>query len=501
MGSGNKSGLRQSGGSDLLSSDRRSFLRTGALAVASALVPSIACGPNESPRGGSRRPNILFIITDDQRYESIGYAEGSVVRTPHLDRIAASGMIFDAAYCNALTCNPSRGSIMSGLHWHRFRHANKSKSSHLLAGEWTWAHALRANGYRTGLVGKMHFTPMRAVHGFEHTEYCEHQFSRVIPRGMPFHDDYERWLSGFGLKDPHQSMQLWPHDARFHPISWVRDRSIAYLEASKRASEPFCLTASFRYPHPPFDPPRSFAQLYDPRSIEVPTDAWRDMENLPPRLARLDGKGWFPRESKTVNFLRRRFSHYYALITQIDDAVGSIMEHVDLANTLVIFTSDHGVYLGHRGRIDKEPFVPFDDIARVPLFACGYGVPAGRRVANPVGLVDLAPTFLAAAGIEVPEPLDGIPLQNYFDDPTYGADRSVYCTGLTMFNMLRRGQHKYFQSHDHTESMLFDLTNDPRELRNLARDPHWSEAKGSLAEQYGEVQGRVESDLPRFPIA
>ena len=492
---------RSAGEPDLLDVDRRSFLKAGTLAVAGALLPSVGCGPDEARRPGNRRPNILLIITDDLSYRSIGYAPGSAVRTPHLDRMAAGGMIFDAAYCNAMPCAPSRGSIMSGLYWHRFRHASRVAWSNLRVGEWTWAHALRAAGYRTSLIGKMHFDPMRGDHGFEHAEYCEHRFSRSIPEGAPFEDDYEIWLSEHGLKDPHKSMQLWPYDARFHPISWVRERSIAYLEDRKKADEPFCLTVSFRYPHPPFDPPPSFAKLYDPRSIHVPTDSWRDMEDLPPKLARLDGKGFFPRESKTVEFLQRRFALYYALITQIDSAVGSIMDHVDPTNTLVFFTSDHGVYLGHRGRIGKHPFIPFDDIARVPFFACGYDVPAGTRTGNTVGLVDLAPTFLTAAGIDVPEALDGVPLQNYFRDARYGEDRPVFCRGLTVFSMLRIGMHKYFRSRDSTEEMLFDLATDPGEVRNLARQPQWSGTKAALAETYLEIKGRAPADLPRFASA
>ena len=117
-------------------------------------------------------------------------------------------------------------------------------------------------------------------------------------------------------------------------------------------------------------------------------------------MREFDGVGFFPREQFSRDFVARRISHYFALVTQIDAAVGRIMERVNLSDTLVVFTSDHGVYLGRRGRVDKHPFLALEDVGRVPFFACGPGVPEGVRVAHPVGLVDLAPTFLAAAGAE-----------------------------------------------------------------------------------------------------
>lgn len=484
-------------GAGLRDPGRRQFLKVGAAAAAGVLLPA-GCRAD-------RRPNLLLILTDDQAFDAIGYASGSSVITPNLDRLASQGAIFDAGYCNAMPCTPSRGCLMSGLHWHRWAPLEKTAAYNLEPGEWTWARALRRAGYATALVGKMHFRPMRADHGFQWAEYCEHQFSRVVASGASPMDDYEQWMAARGLQDPHATMRLWPHDPETHPVSWVRDRAIHYLREVSR--EPFSLTVSFRHPHPPFDPVPSFARLYDPRSIEIPTDHWLDMKNHPSRLEVFDGEGFYPRESKARWFLKRRFAYYFALVTQVDQAVGEIVKHVDLAKTLVIFTSDHGVYLGRRGRIGKHPLIPFDAVARIPLFACGHGVPAGARIANPVGLIDLAPTFLRAAGIGVPGDLDGEPLQRYFADPSYGGERALFSWGINGFNMVRRGSYKYFRSHPNghggpaTEEMLFDLARDPGELDNRASDGSLEPTRKQLARAIDAVESRPPATLPRFAMA
>jgi arylsulfatase A-like enzyme len=142
---------------------------------------------------------------------------------------------------------------------------------------------------------------------------------------------------------------------------------------------------------------------------------------------------------------------------------------VDTSRTLVVFTSDHGDYLGHRGRIGKSPWIPFEDLARVPFFAFGGGVPEGRVVQLPVAHVDLAATFLRAAGIEAPPVLDGVPLQRHFAEPGSAAERVIHCHGELL--MTRRGSLKYFRGESGRDEMLFDLANDPGELVNLASHP------------------------------
>ena len=154
--------------------------------------------------------------------------------------------------------------------------------------------------------------------------------------------------------------------------------------------------------------------------------------------------------------------------------------------------------MGERGRIEKHPWTPFEQLARVPFFALGFGVPAGQAVDHPVALVDIAPTLLAAAGVEPSGDLDGAPLQPYLESPTTGSDRSVYCYGINDFDMVRRRGYKYFRSHDSAAEMLFDLSRDPGELRNLAGDATLASVRKELAAEMDAVFSKPPPALPRF---
>jgi choline-sulfatase len=180
--------------------------------------------------------------------------------------------------------------------------------------------------------------------------------------------------------------------------------------------------------------------------------------------------------------------------------VGRLVDHIDLANTLVVFVSDHGDYLGKRGQMWKAPTIPFEALARIPFFAFGAGVPPGTRYADPVSLVDLAPTFLLAAGSPIPDDLDGRPLQTCFRDPSSSSDRPVYCFGGAGFATVQRHGVKYFRSHDGAEEMLFDLTSDPGELHNLAAQPAWRDHLVALRREMDVVLSRPPAQLPRFPV-
>jgi choline-sulfatase len=482
-----------------LALDRRGFLAASALAAAGLWLPA-GCGR-------ARRPNFVVLFTDDQHHEAIGYASGGRIQTPHLDALARAGTIFRTAYANALPCAPSRGSLLSGRYF--FPQTAGEKVARLRPGSWTWARALRDAGYRTGLVGKLHMNPVRADQGFTRALYSEHAMGRRVAPGEPVQDDYERWLAGFGLEDwqntrrvpaafrgrfesfeRNHGAQLWPYDERYHPISWTRDRSIEFLDEARRAQEPFCLVVSFRYPHGPFNPVQRFAARYDPADVEVPKDAWDAMQGLPRSLALLTRRGFHPRDSLPEDVVRRVLAFYFALVSQIDEAVGALAEHVRLEDTLVLFTSDHGEYLGQRGRIGKHPWVPFEQLARVPFFAAGAGVPAGLTLEAPIGLVDVAPTLLASAGAAAPPALSGLPLQRYLAQPDYGADRVIYCRG--QFHMLRRGSQKYMRGRHTDEEMLFDLASDPGEWVNLARTPAWRAARLELAAELDRVLASAE---------
>ncbi|MDG2305760.1 MAG: sulfatase-like hydrolase/transferase [Candidatus Binatia bacterium] len=464
------------------------------------------------PAGCTRKPaeakpqNIVLVITDDQSWDSIGYASGGRVKSPELDGLAASGTTFDAAYCNSMPCVPSRASLTTGVHHHRWPQQRRTdKVVAIRPGAWTWAHALRAAGYSTALVGKMHYMPRQAPHGFDYMALCEHWPASFRDKVILRLDGWRRSLSESALYEPMAassrkrggfSAKPWAFAPEHHRISWVRDRAIEFLDESRATERPFALTVSFSAPHSPYDPAPEFAALYDPKDVEVPTDGWADMVGIPESVRNVPAI--FTRDKVPTKKIREMLASYRALVSQVDAAVGAIAKHVDPADTLVVFCSDHGDYLGKRGQLLKDPGIPFDDVAQVPMFAYGAGVPEGRMFTEPVSLVDLAPTFLTAAGLEPPAHLDGIALQDRFAGAEMPADRPVYCFGRAGFDMIRVGELKYFRSHDGSVEMLFDVDQDPRELRNIAQDPAQQTARAELAARLAAVLERAPEQAPGF---
>ncbi|MFN7956675.1 MAG: sulfatase-like hydrolase/transferase [bacterium] len=484
---------------------RRDFLRRAIAGTAGLLLPG-AC--SRAPQPGPVRPNVVLFVTDDQSWSSIGYASGGSVQTPHLDRLSARGVRFERAYANSMPCIPSRASMLTGLHHHRWprghrvsRKTGETYETSVAEGSWTWASALRAAGYATALIGKMHLDPPKARLGFEQMQLCE---LRAMGK-----DEYARWLESHGVlekvlattaKSPLSfGVADWPLSARQHRISWVRDRTIEFLDAQRRQAQPFLLVVSFLAPHAPYDPIEPFASMYAPDAQVLPTDRWQDLQAMPPTLAAM--RRLLPRSNLPADLLRRALARYLGLVSQVDDSIGTIAGHIDLERTLVVFTSDHGDYLGRRDCLLKSPLVPFDAVARVPMFACGAGVPEGLSYPHPVSLVDIAPTLLRAAAIDVPADLDGRALQECFTATGAGPDRTTYCFGADGFDMITRGNVKYFQAHQGDEEMLFDLAADPDEWSNVVADHDRRHDVAALRQAMAQVRRRPPSTLPAFSLS
>lgn len=452
-----------------------------------------------------RRPDLVLIMTDQQRYDQVGYAGSTPVRTPNLDRLAASGVIFDNTYSGSTTCVPARTSLMTGLLDHRAQHRERFA---LDPGFFTLPHALRAVGYQTALIGKMHFRPIRSAHGFEHMRTVEHLDAYgVDPTMLPELDHYHDWLQSQALADWRLDGRVddgrgrYPLDPSTHPTSWVEREATAFLSA-RDDDRPLFLVVSFPHPHAPINPPEPYASLYDPDECEIDPDWHTANAHLPENFRRAteqaDNPGRRIRKDRMPQH-RAQLARTYGLITQIDDAVGRIVAHVDLDSTVLFFTSDHGDYAGHRGLLRKLPWIPFDDLARVPFFATGAGVAGGRRDRGLAQSFDLATTCLDYAGVDVDlATFDGISLEPVLGDPgaSIDADRTVHC-GISMgWPMVRRGPHKYMRSG--WEEVLFDVERDPGEVDNvLSLDPD-REITNALAVASAERAAAAIPDLPRF---
>ena len=446
------------------------------------------------------RPDIVLFLTDQQRFDQVGYGSGGHFETPNLDRIARSGVIFENAYSASTVCVPARVALLTGFEPHRV--PTQENPFALREGFWTLAHELRSAGYETALIGKAHFAPVHAQHGFETLRLCEHLSAQGLgPLSRERDDeldDYHDWLLARGCPDwrfeearPASTpgpVHVFPYGPEAHPTGWVEREATELLDRRVR-SRPLFLVVSFPHPHAPYNPPEPYASMFDPADARVPDGGFEVNEGLPLVCQLALGNAKTRAAAADEQHLRRLLATVRGLIKHIDDAIGRVVARLDLASTLVAFTSDHGDYAGHRGLLRKTPWMPFDDLARVPLFYAGHGIVGGRLLPDLVQSYDFALTALAYAGVQPRlDDFDGRSLRPILTAPAHAADhdRPVFsCIGMG-WPMVRHGSCKYFVHAQQQTPVLFDLDHDPAERVNLVDDPHYAAVKADLSERLVE---------------
>jgi len=451
-------------------------------------------------------------MTDQQRFDQVGYESDGYFETPNIDELAQRGVVFSNTYSAATTCVPARVSLLTGLQHHRV--PTQVNLHALREGFWTVAHALRHVGYETALIGKMHFAPVHAQHGFDTMRLCEHLRPRDLkPVGDGSArdvDDYHDWLIAQGIPDwratpAEEARPVFPYDAALHPTGWVESETLSFLEGRDRR-RPLLLVISFPPPHAPRNPPEPYASMYDPADTPLPRDGFEVNERLPPRfreaMSKRFGRRFAPRRvSSDEAGARALLTSVRALMRQVDDSVGRIVDCLDMTRSVVFFTSDHGDYGGHRGMLSKVPWIPFDDLARVPLVVAGRGVVGGRHVSQLVQSYDFTPTCLEYAGIDLPgDLLDAQGLCPWLQDqPTErDLDRAVVCATTMGWPMVRRGPLKYVVHRRSKERVLFDLDADPGETTSVLDDPAYGSDADELSSLLEHELARETPDLPSF---
>lgn len=433
------------------------------------------------------RPNILFILTDQQRADAVHAAGNPTIKTPQLDRLAQEGVLFNSAYTPSPVCVPARCSLLYGQYPHKTGCADNSDP--MPEDRPSMMQALADAGYRTHGVGKMHFTPdPQATRGFQTRERQEVGSPRSVED-----DDYLQFLRDNGYAHvydaygPLAEMSYIPQPAqmpaRLHGTQWVGDRAVSFIHEADPA-QPFFLWASFFHPHWPFSPPTPWNRLY--RAALMPLPKWpADSEALLVYSNRQQNRSVYRDNGVDVNLVRTIKAYYYACISFIDFQVGRLLGALEatgrLDDTLIVFASDHGEFLGDYGCFSKCAML--DAAARVPLIArYPRRFAAGQVCDTPVSLVDVVPTVLAAAGLSTADlDLDGLDLASIAADDRGGAsrDRTIYSqyrrTALGLYMALNR-HWKYVYSAPDRKELLFDRVHDPDEMRSrpgvgLCRQP------------------------------
>ena len=458
---------------------RRAFLKSTA---AASTASACRAGITNSASAARQKPNILYLMTDQHRPDCLGCAGNSVIRTPHLDSIAADGVRFSSAYSSTPSCTPARSAILTGLSpWH---HGMIGYGR--VAGEYPFElpRALRDAGYYLYGIAKMHWHPQRRLRGYH--EILLDESGRAETPG--FISDYRRWFkeqtpdldpdaTGIGWNDYRAKAYALPE--RLHPTRWTADRAVEFIEKYER-SEPFMLKVSFARPHSPYDPPQRFLDMYD--IDDMPAPAVGDWERSyaphddPPKPSLWHG-------DLGVEQARESRRAYYASVTFLDEQIGRILAALKQRgiydNTLVIFFSDHGDMLGDHHLWRKT--YAYEASAGIPMLlrwaeAMGMNRRRGGTRPQPVELRDVLPTFLDAAGAPIPDHLDGKSLLelvrgNTKDWRPYIDLEHSMCYNKDHWNALTDGKVKYIYYAFDGREELFDLTNDPKELHNLAADP------------------------------
>ena len=483
-------------------------------------------------------PNILWYTTDQQRFDTIGALGNPYVRTPTLDRIVGEGVAFTRAYCQSPVCTPSRSSFMTGMYpsrLHNTRNGNETFPGHppLIS------KVLADAGYDCGMIGKFHimssgYRPEPRIDD----GYGFWKFSHAPRDDWPEGHDYADWVRAHGgdldalrLSDDRVPPEL-------HQTAWASEMAIDFI--SRERNGPWLLNVNIYDPHPPFTPPKAYADKFDPE--DMPGPHFRDSDLA--QQAKLeavdfqgDAKSPDERDVKTVQ------ARYYAMIAQIDDQLARILEALEETgqrdNTVIVFTTDHGETLGDHGLLEKGCRF-YEGLVRVPLlFSLPGRFQAGLQSEALVELLDIPATLLDLAGLPIPDYVQGkslLPILTGAAPPDHHRD-FVRCEYFDAINpasihresgplghiqapdkkrltpdelpdgvgafatMYRTDRYKLSVYHGHNLGELYDLDEDPWEFNNLWDDPDHQTLKNELIFASFEAHVLLTTDVGSRRIA
>lgn len=441
----------------------------------------------ENMKSSDERPNLLYIHTDQHTPFVLGCYGDSLVQTPHLDQLAAQGMVFDAVYCTSPICVPSRMSMLTGLH--PFQNEVWTNEHILNSGLPTLAHALGAAGYVPVLAGRMHALGPDQLHGYAERTVGDH--SPNYPGGPP---PARGALDGTNMPDrislQRSGSGQSPYEVHDEEVTAEAVKYLNHYAAQKKSGgeqKPFCLTVGYMLPHAPYVARSEAFRYYDERMI-------------PPQITQIPNHPFFDwwREHTQITDVTEEEIHraraaYWALVTSVDAMIGQILNTLranDLAeNTLIVYTSDHGDMVGEHGLWWKHTF--YEHSVRVPLIISWLGkVPAGARNSHVVSALDVtatildamnAPTLPGSAGRSLLPMLSNE--TNTWEDVTFSEYCSdQFCPGDGCYQrMIRMGPWKLIYYHEQP-SQLFNLDDDPQELNDLSQVAEYEALKTELTE-------------------
>lgn len=465
--------------------------------------------------------NIVFILTDQFRFDCLGCLGHPLLKTPNLDAMAAQGTLFSRAYCATMPCGPARTSIFTG----RYADTHKAKDNQTTMAppdRPVLPELLKPLGYETALVGKLHLKPFNRRFGFDHFLRSDAPYTNYLEEEAT-ESAYIRFLQATCFKDrPEQAIQVFtddedclesnemrfmlgsnPVDAEHHITTWTADESVQLLEHG--LMEPFFLNVSFFGPHQPYLCPAPWDALYPADTLPLPEDFFVEPDsrrilmnsfhrNL---IQRREHHGW------DAQAYRQILSAYYGNISMIDHAVGRLMDALKagglLDRTLVVFTADHGDYAGQFGTFYKG--LGYEGSAHVPLIVqAPSSPPRGTEVDSPVNNMDLFATLLSIAGGTPPPDTESRDFSCLLSGHTHawGNDTFFKC-GANAFLVQDHLKVMRDQVGGDTVYEMFDLDERPLEHRDLCHAPEYSSIFESLKQEldaWFDAQAALGADDP-----
>lgn len=434
------------------------------------------------PRSDTPPCNVILLMTDQHRWDCMGCNGSELLQTPHLDSLAADGVNFSHAYSAVPSCIPARAILMTGqTAWHAGCLGMGAGQAQMRT---DFAHTLPAtlaeNGYHTQLVGKMHFSPQRALNGFHNSVLDEHlgldkhfvsdyqeYFDRNAPEGVHMRDHLRDWNS--------MICRPWNLPEHLHPTNWTAREARKFIER-RDPEKPFFLCNSYIRPHSPYDPPQHFWDMYKDRDIPKPAIGdWASLHEAPDAARSISA--WHGK--RTESEIRQARIGYYASITHVDNQIGTLLNYLKeqglYRDSLIIFTSDHGDMMGDHNMWRKT--YAYEGSTRIPFivkFPAGMKMPRNLTCDSVVELRDVMATILDVCGIDRPRTVDGCSVAEAVNggewrEYLHGEHCTCYSTDEEM-QYVTDGTRKYIWFPRTGREQFFDLSADPRECHDLSGD-------------------------------
>ncbi len=470
-----------------------------------------ACRPLSSRMEGEGIPNFLFIIADDQAYNTVHALGNPYIKTPNMDRLARNGLTFTHAFnqgsWSGAVCVVSRAMLNSGRSIYRARHDIDSVQ--------LWGETMGNFGYVTFLTGKWH--------NGNHTAFKSFQQAKSIGKGM---FETKGGVGGIGYARPAQAKMSWqpydttllghwspdvmdmvysdsgkvigePYTVHQHTSELYADNTIAFLNRhAEVSSRPFFAYVSFNAPHDPRQSPQEFLDKYPLEDIQLP-------ENYLPEHPFDQGQRYTLRDEilapfpRTETVVKTHLQEYYAIITHMDQQIGRILDALEatgeIDNTYIIFTADHGLAVGSHGLMGKQN--PYDHSIRVPLIINGPDIHSGMQNDKLVYLQSVFPTTLDLAGIPIPDHVEFQSLLPALNNEEFQGQDAIFGSYLDYQRLVRTSDYKLVLYPEVGEIQLFDMENDPLEMNNLAYNPVYRDTIQSLYSTLLELQQAVGDTL------